>query len=429
MKIRLLSLLFFLVNAVIMAANDVTIDNLTYRVDEQYYTADLISASKDKTGSLTVPSLINLGDQAYVVRGIGDSVFYCSKYTSIDLPNTLQKIGSDAFNYCTQILNIHIPNSVTSFGSRAFNKVCNITYKGNLRVDTLGARCVNGCIEDSLVYADSTIKVLKACPHIKYGNITLPNTVERIDTNAFLFCYLLNDIVLPDSLKEIKANAFNSCYSLTITIPEHINKIEGSTTFSYVCNVNYSGTNTDILRSIKYSKPRCINGVVDGDLIYSDSTKNTLCACRLSAIGDLIIPSGVEVINENAIYQCLYLTSIHLPQSITKINDSFISCTGINDVFVDWANENEIVIPDKNETFSYIAEGKGPKEATLHVPAGTKNIYMQKNIWKEFGVIVENATGIKSVNAISKAKKIIINGNPYIIVNGIMYSTTGQTIK
>jgi len=64
----------------------------------------------------------------------------------------------------------------------------------------------------------------------KLKNITIPNTIRKIDTSAFKNCYSLKNISLPNSITEIKENAFDTCMKLTeISIPNKMKTIKMST--------------------------------------------------------------------------------------------------------------------------------------------------------------------------------------------------------
>ena len=58
-------------------------------------------------------------------------------------------------------------------------------------------------------------------------NITIPNSVTFINSEAFLGCSSLTSITIPDSVTSIAPYAFRDCSSLTsVTIPDSVNIIE-----------------------------------------------------------------------------------------------------------------------------------------------------------------------------------------------------------
>lgn len=97
------------------------------------------------------------------------------------IPNSVTKIGKDAFKDCTGLTSIVIPSGVTEIGESAFY----------------------GC-------ADLT-------------SIVIPNTMEQIGNNAFLGCGLTS-IKIPSSVTTIGNDAFAVCQHLTaVEIPDSIN--------------------------------------------------------------------------------------------------------------------------------------------------------------------------------------------------------------
>ena len=73
--------------------------------------------------------------------------------------------------------------------------------------------------------------------------------------------------------------------------------------------------------------------------------------------------------------------------------------------------------------------------ATLHVPFGTKSIYEAADVWKEFGIIIDDVTPTTELNTLpykGKAEiesKYFHNGNLIIERNGVKYTPAGQTVK
>ena len=51
----------------------------------------------------------------------------CSSLTSVTIPNSVTRIGSEAFSGCTNLQKVHIGKSVKTIGEFAFNKCTNIT--------------------------------------------------------------------------------------------------------------------------------------------------------------------------------------------------------------------------------------------------------------------------------------------------------------
>ena len=57
----------------------------------------------------------------------------CDKLSTVELPNTLRRIGPEAFRGCTSLKEIFIPDSVTDIGAAAFAGCDNLTIKANFR--------------------------------------------------------------------------------------------------------------------------------------------------------------------------------------------------------------------------------------------------------------------------------------------------------
>ena len=61
----------------------------------------------------------------------------------------------------------------------------------------------------------------------KITKITVPDTVNRIESNAFDRCLALREVNLPNGITEIASNTFSTCRSLeTVKIPDSVTKID-----------------------------------------------------------------------------------------------------------------------------------------------------------------------------------------------------------
>jgi surface protein len=121
------------------------------------------------------------------VTKIGYDAFQgCSNLTSIDIPSSVTSIGGSAFRFCTRLASIDIPNSVTDIGKDAFGYCYDLT------------------------------------------TVNIGNGLKSIGDWAFEGCYSLQSINFPDGLTSIGETAFEDCNSLTsINIPSSVTSIGG----------------------------------------------------------------------------------------------------------------------------------------------------------------------------------------------------------
>ena len=168
------------------------------------------------------------------VTSIGNSVFYdCRGLTSVTIPDSATTIGDYAFYGCTGLTTVTIPDGVTTIGEDAFYNVLNINYNGAATGSPWGARCINGYVEDGLVYTDNTKTTLVAADKNITRSVTIPNSVTTIDDYAFVACIKLTSVTLPYFVTTIGDYAFYQCTGLTsITIPDRVTSI-GEYAFKY----------------------------------------------------------------------------------------------------------------------------------------------------------------------------------------------------
>ena len=171
------------------------------------------------------------------VKYIGSRAFHASKSSSVILHDDLEYIGENAF-LSTNLVRISLPKTLKYVGGGAFPKGIEIINQS----DFLSVR-------DGLIY--NREETLLMCCLSKKSVISLPDTVEEINSYtffyneniinidlgkslrkigrfAFSFCKYLKSIQLPESLEEIGDGAFEECDELySLEIPPRV-KIIGS---------------------------------------------------------------------------------------------------------------------------------------------------------------------------------------------------------
>ena len=192
-------------------------------------------------------------------------------------------------------------------------------------------------------------------------------SVTSIGILAFYHCSGLTSVTIPNSVTSIEQSAFENCSSLiSVTIPNSVTSI-GNNAFRYVNNIIYSGTATGSPWGAK-----CVNGYVDGYLVYSDATKTTLLGCSAAATGEIVIPNSVTSIGKYAFYKCSSLTSITIPNSVTNIEEyTFSDCSSLTSVTI----PNSVTSIGDNAFYGCTGL------TSMEAPAGFFDVINENNRW------------------------------------------------
>lgn len=180
------------------------------------------------------------------VTSIGTRAFYYIKGTdSITIPNSITSIDDYAFSDTYSLKSITIPDSVTTFGNYCFSSndlLKNVTFSAT---DFTGGKYMfasNGEIEEfTFPYGIKTIPECFLYSCLKLKNITIPNSVETIEGEAF-YASGFKTVTIPASVTRIKANAFGRSSDTTKMTSV---TIEGSTGWTI-----YDTTGTTVVKTL-----------------------------------------------------------------------------------------------------------------------------------------------------------------------------------
>ena len=153
-----------------------------------------------------------------VTRIEHDTFLYCSRLTSVTIPDSVTSIGSNAFQYCSSLTSIVIPQGIPRIENYTFygcSSLTSVTIPDS--VTSIGSNAFQGC--SSL----TSIVIPQGIPRIEdyafYGcssltSVTIPDSVISIGSNAFYDCKSLTSIIIPDSVTSIGNSAFYNCENL-----------------------------------------------------------------------------------------------------------------------------------------------------------------------------------------------------------------------
>ena len=312
----------------------------------------------------------------------GFSFAGCTGLTSIDLPASLKSIGNEAFSGCTNLSSIHFPASLASIGYSAFKGCSSLT---TIQLPESLTEIEYKTFSDCAGLTE--IKLPESLKSIGYGafqncttlpNIKLPTKLTSIESQVFSGCTSLTSVEIPSSLTSIGQKAFANCARLNmINFPEYLITI-GDGAFkgcAHLSSIKFPKSLTSVgteafsgcigIEDIIYNAIDCKFGkniwdevgatklVVGEDVksfgyIFNSLSKlETVVYNAVSAnenygfdnalfshsVKQVLFGPKVKTIPIKAFNECVNITSLHLPESLTLIGGSaFEGCSGIKEI-------------------------------------------------------------------------------------------------
>ena len=296
------------------------------------------------------------------VTRVGDNAFSdCSGLTSITIPESVKSIGSYAFQRCSSLKSITIPNSVKKIGEAPFEGCTSLPVTDNIRyADTYLVEAVDK--------TQSTYKIKDGTRFIYSSG----KDASRKSGEAFSGCTNLTSIVIPESVTMIGDNAFYGCSSLvSVNIPQNVTSI-GYDAFG-------GCTSLPVTDNIRYADTYLVEAV--------DKTQRTYN-----------IKKGTRFVGACAFHECTRLTSIRIPNSVISIAGGIFSgCNALSSIVIDAGN----AVYDSRNNCNAIIE-----ISSNTLLAGCKNTVIPGSVTSIGDYAFSNCSGLTSITIPESVKSI-----------------------
>ncbi len=253
----------------------------------------------------------------------------CSSLKEIIIPETVSEIPDYMLYGCASLTHIGIPDSITKLGIYAFGDCTaleTVTVGSNSVLSTVADNCFRGCVS--------------------LAEISFPETISTLGKAIFYDCASLKSFVFPSRVTVVPENMFYQSGLENVTLNENITLIR---------NLAFSGTQ---LTSIDLKNTKSL---MNGVFSYTPLTAIDLSKCSLtgtSTFEQCTELTEIDLSNQDHIYDstfagCSKLERVNFGNKLTGIGDSaFRNCISLT----------EVILPDTVTKFdddNYSSGSKG----------------------------------------------------------------------
>ena len=277
-------------------------------------------------------------------------------------------ISEGLLEQCVNVTSLSLPQSLRFIGSRAFKGMTSLsTLSIPESVDTIESYAFADCAKLTRVTLPAQLTSMEEglfSEDAALLTIKIPEGIKTIKTKAFAGCKSLDKIVIPAATLTIENSAFDRCTGL-----KDLTLADGAEYLNLGRGVS-NGRNTGLFRESSLERLHLGRWV-----IYDTSNPSFSPFAYITTLNDLTIGSSVRLIGLYAFKGCTSLPSIYIPDGVETIaQQAFEGCKALRsvrlserlislgeDAFANCSTLPEVTIPNSldaisSETFANCTE-------------------------------------------------------------------------
>ena len=209
------------------SASEFTVDGLTYKVTENKDSVNVIHWDGSNKKVIIPAEVSDSENNTYSVEGISaSSGFQNSELESIEIQAPIEALEDSTFLKCQSLTTVKLPSSIKKIGSNAFQGCKNITKLEGIdwsKVEVVEKHAFDSAFlgtADPIVFNEESFKSIQELGASAFknaknltGKIVIPEGIETINYDVFNGTGI-EQLVLPNSLQKIGDRAFAFCRQL-----------------------------------------------------------------------------------------------------------------------------------------------------------------------------------------------------------------------
>ena len=278
-------------------------------------------------------------EEGFTMTYIPEWTFYNTRFTSFEIPASVNTINKGVFMNNTALAAIEFPATLTKLGQEAFHNCSSLT---EVTIPaTITAMDANTFQNSGVVTAEVYCAVMGQGVFYQCANLESVNIHEGVTTiglGTFHGCTKLPEVIIPSTVTKLLETAFRDCTSLTsVTFAEgsQLTSIGNAAFYndSQLPSIDIPATVTTINNDAfgSCAKLVAVNFAADTQLASIGSSAFANCAILPS----FIMPNTVTTIGNSTFYNCPLLESVTLSNQLTAIPDeAFRLCTSLDNMSI-----------------------------------------------------------------------------------------------